>query len=174
MAASTSGTGGIDRLLYAKRVIAPVGMALVDLVLTFHGQTGGYWAGDYAAVREGNPLARQLMEMHPVALLAAYLPYVALIALLVVRSRSGVGDAWALVFTVTHAFGASTWVLRQPGGMVNCVVVWLVARWLYGWGRGPSWANQFLAAPKDGNRRPKPAALAEGECSRDVESPVDG
>ncbi len=111
-------------------------MALVDLALTLLGQTSGYWAGDYGAVLETNPAARLLLEIHPVALVVAFVPYLATMVVLILRLRSDAARALALVFTLGHAFGASTWLLRLPGGIVCCVAIWLVARVLYGLGEG--------------------------------------
>ena len=74
------------------------------------------------------------MESHPAALLGAYVFYLALMVLLVLFSSPATARAWALAFTLGHAFGASTWALRLPGGYVYCAVIWLTARWLYGLG----------------------------------------
>ena len=59
MAASTTSTcRHPNHVPRARLAVAPVAMALIDLALTLHGQTGEYWAGEYSAVLESNPLAR--------------------------------------------------------------------------------------------------------------------
>ncbi len=118
----------------ARLVIAPLAMGLLDVVLTVIGQPGEYWAGGKAAALESNPLARLFLELHPLAFPIAAAVYLTLVGLLIVRSRREVAQALALVFTLGHAFGTSTWLLRLPWGIAYCVVLWVAARWLYGFG----------------------------------------
>ena len=44
---------------------------LIDSSLTLHGQSPDYWAGDYAAALEGNPLVHPILAWHPLAFVAA-------------------------------------------------------------------------------------------------------
>jgi hypothetical protein len=135
MAAGTTDTHRRhDRVQHARLAAAPIAMALVDLALTLSGQTSTYWAGDYGAVLESNPAARVLLAMHPIAMVVAYVPYLAAIAIFILRLRPDAARSLALVLTLGHAFGASTWLLRLPGGVACCVAIWVVARLLYGLG----------------------------------------
>jgi hypothetical protein len=111
-------------------------MACIDLVMTLSGQTCAYWAGDYGAVLEANPAARVLLTTHPAAMVVAYVPYLAAIAFLMLRLRPDLARSLALILTLGHAFGASTWLLRLPGGVVFCIAIWLLARVLVGLGDG--------------------------------------
>jgi hypothetical protein len=120
------------RLVRARVAIAPVSLALVDMGLTLAGQPSDYWGGDYAAVLEANPLARLLLEIHPGLFAAASVAYLAAIALAVFRLPPRGARCLALVFTLTHAFGGSTWLLRFPGGIFYCVGLWGLARLLVG------------------------------------------
>lgn len=126
--------GTRERRARVQLAIAPITMASADLALTFCGQTDTYWHGDYQAAVEANPVARVLLETHPMALLSASVLYLAIMACLILQLRSDFARPFALFFTLVHAFGASTWLLRLPGGIAYCVAIWLVARALYGMG----------------------------------------
>ena len=111
-------------------------MALVDLTLTLFGQPSAYWAGDCGAVLESNPVARVLLTVHPAVMVAAFVPYLAAITFFILRSRTDRSRSLSLVFTLGHTFGASTWLLRLPGGVAYCIAIWLIARVLFASGDG--------------------------------------
>jgi len=120
----------------SRLTVAPIAMACFDLVATLLGQTDEYWAGDYQTVLEANPVARVLLETHPATLILAFVPYLAVIAVLVGQLRVDLARSLALAFTLGHTFGASTWLLRLPGGILYCVLAWVVARLLWALGDG--------------------------------------
>ena len=125
-----------ERILRAKLAVAPITMASIDFILTLLGQAGEYWAGDYQAVLEANPVARVLLETHPAALILAFVPYLATIAVLICRLRVDLARSMALLVTLGHSFGTSTWLLRLPGGILYCVLAWIAARLLWALGEG--------------------------------------
>ena len=91
-----------------------------DIGVTLAGQPAEYWAGDYAAVHEINPLARALLKTHPMLFLAAATAWAAVFTILIVYWRYG---AWvAVALTVGHTVGAATWLVRiGPWGWLLAV-----------------------------------------------------
>jgi hypothetical protein len=84
----------------------------IDVALTLGGQSGAYWAGDYAAAVEGNPLALPLLVCGPCVFVALAVAWGLGVALLVTRWRHRASDGLALLFTFGHAVGGSTWLAR--------------------------------------------------------------
>jgi hypothetical protein len=113
---------GRDRLyLY----LPPLAMAPLDLVLTLWGQPPEYWAGAYT-LREGNPLAAQLLLIHPAAFLAAGVAWLALAAGLVTVLPRPAARTLSVAVSQAHAWAAGTWVRA----LLPCPHVFLAALFL--------------------------------------------
>jgi hypothetical protein len=90
-----------------------------DVAATFVGQGRRYWAGDYGRVTEWNPLARELLKLHPLAFVIAAAGSCALVAAAVLLLNRRLALAAAFVVTFCHAAAAAAWAARAgPAGVV--------------------------------------------------------
>jgi hypothetical protein len=107
-------------------------LCAADGCLTLWGQPAAYWAGGYTAVREGNPLAAWLLEIHPLAFAASAVPYLGAFAAAVLALPRRWAAAVAVVVPAAHACGVATWCLYL------CPELWwpLIGLWLFGGGLG--------------------------------------
>ncbi len=106
----------------------PVVMVVADAALTLVGQAPEYWLDGYSAVREDNAIGHWLLELHPVAFLLGVVLWTVLFAAAI--HRLPIGWARVLAFGVMfgHAFGAATWLLRWPFGLLAVLGILLLAR----------------------------------------------
>jgi hypothetical protein len=111
-------------------------LCALDGCLTLWGQPAAYWAGDYAAVNEGNPLPAGLLAIHPLAFAAAGVPYVLLLAGAILWLPRRCSEAVAALFSFSHTVGVLAWtgVLmgESPGALALLVpasVLLLVVAW---------------------------------------------
>jgi hypothetical protein len=97
---------GRDRLyLY----LPPLAMAPLDVGMTLWGQPTKYWGGA-STVCEGNPLAEQLLLIHPAAFLAAGVAWLALVAGLVTVLPRPAALTVSVAVSQAHAWAAGKWV----------------------------------------------------------------
>jgi len=86
---------------------------MVDCCVTLVGQAKEYWAGNYAQVKEGDPICRYLLGHHPLAFVAGNLVIaLVLIGLLLLTPR-----IVAAVFSITSSIGrwgaVSSWFVMD-------------------------------------------------------------
>ena len=106
----------------------PVVMVVVDATLTLWGQAPEYWTDGYAFVRENNPIACRLLELHPVAFVLGVVLWTALFTAAIHRLPIEWARVVAFVVMFGHTFGAATWLLRWPFGLVAVLGIFLLAR----------------------------------------------
>ena len=97
--------------------LPPLVLCVLDVSLTLHGQYAEYWAGNYAAGREGNPLAAPFLRHHP-----------ATFALLAV--------AWAGPFASRSASCRATWLSSPRSASRSATrraASWLLPLGVPGW-----------------------------------------
>jgi hypothetical protein len=116
--------------------LPPITLCAFDGCVTLWGQPAAYWAGDRAAVYEGNPLAAWLLALHPLAFAAAGVPYGLLLAGAILRLPRRCSEAVAVLFSFSHAVGVLTWtgflMGESPGALallVPAAVLLLLAAW---------------------------------------------
>ena len=123
------------RLRDARRVGVPQAPCQPPLVPEHAGEKP-QTAGDRAAARDFNPVARALLELHPLAFPLAAL--VGLIVLsLILRTWTNRNLAHALAFAVTFAqsVAAAGWLIHfGAAGCVAAVLLLIVAERLLAWG----------------------------------------
>jgi hypothetical protein len=109
--------------------LPPLAAACADATATFAGQDARYWAGDYAAVREFNPVARIVLQHHPAAFVLATALWCVLLAAVILAWRGRPAFVVLLGFGVTfcHAVAAAGWVARAGALGVGAAVLLLVA-----------------------------------------------
>jgi hypothetical protein len=94
-----------------------VGLAVtlfaVDVALTLSGQQAEYWAGDYGALIEGNPVAVPLLLRGPWAFLTAALLWCVAILFILGRWRHPIADWCAVLIAFGHALGGASWLIRH-------------------------------------------------------------
>ena len=133
--------------------VGPAVMCMIDVGLTLAFQPSRYWQEGYQFSHDANPLARWLLELHPLAFLGASLLWILALSAAMFRLRWRTARIAALVVLFGHALGASTWLIRRPYGWVWCFGVWLLARYLFGrfWDPSPAKpAADSGVAPHDG------------------------
>lgn len=108
--------------------VAPIAACWADVAATFLGQGRAYWRGDYAAATEFNPLARLLLQLHPLAFAAAAAGSCALVAGGVVLLNRQFALVLAFVVTFCHTVAAAAWAARAgPAGLAGAVVLLVAA-----------------------------------------------
>jgi hypothetical protein len=110
-----------------------------DGLLTLWGQPEAYWLGDYAVIREGHPVAAWFLSRHPLVFAAAGVPYLLLVALVVVC----LPRRWALLAAVGvaagHTLGAVLWcriLFPQPAVALVPLAILVVGSGMCAWQRG--------------------------------------
>src|SRR5688572_12711848 len=86
--------------------LPPLTAFILDLTFTLHGQRPEYWAGDYSAVDEGNPVASWVMQIHPLLFLTCCFLYAAVLGLLLSCWRSSATVVLSFLLTLSHSVGA--------------------------------------------------------------------
>jgi hypothetical protein len=97
---------GRDRIYLC---LPPLVMVPLDLGLTLWGQPPEYWTGAYAT-NEGNPLAEQLLLIHPAAFLAAGVAWLALVVGSVTILPRPAALTISVAVSQAHAWAAGIWV----------------------------------------------------------------
>jgi hypothetical protein len=106
--------------------VPPVAACFADVAATLVGQSRGYWSGDRATVTEFNPLARVLLQFHPVAFVVAAFASSALVATAIFVVNRRLAVAIAFVVTFCHAAAAAAWAARGAFFGVSAAVALLV------------------------------------------------
>ena len=107
-------------------------MAVVDAALTLGGQAPEYWSDGYAFVREDNPIANWLLQLHPMAFVMGVILWMISFTAAVHRLPIGLARVTAFAVMFGHALGAASWLLRWHYGLVAVFVLLLAARALDG------------------------------------------
>jgi hypothetical protein len=87
----------------------PLVMVPLDIGLTLWGQSPEYWA-DGTTITEGNPLAAELLLIHPGAFFAAGVLWLTLLARLVAVLPRSVAQIVSVTLSQAHAWAAGKWV----------------------------------------------------------------
>lgn len=100
--------------------LPPALLCVGDAALTLWGQSAEYWSGNFANVREFNPLGYALLAFHPLAFALGIAFYLGLlgIAMQFLARRWVVLLAFAL--SIGHAIGGAGWLARE--GFVGCIL----------------------------------------------------
>src|SRR5262245_25298411 len=114
-------------------VLPPLLCYGLDVTLTLAGQPAPYWAGDRAAVREANPLARWLLACHPAAFALAALGWGLTVAVVLWWRPGRLAVVLAFALTLLHAVGAASWLWPHGlAGKVAALVILALAARLWG------------------------------------------
>lgn len=109
-------------------VLPPLGFYVADLTITLCSQTADYWAGNYAAVQESNPLARVLLEFDPWLFVGFGVLWGISFSLVLAAWNHRGAVVMSILLTLGHAFGISTWLVRHGVlGWAGIVLVLLAA-----------------------------------------------
>src|SRR4051794_28574643 len=63
--------------------VGPVVLSLADAIATMWGQPPAYWAGNYAAFDECNPVTAWFLAIHPLAIVLDFAGWILLVGLLI-------------------------------------------------------------------------------------------
>jgi rhodanese-related sulfurtransferase len=138
----------------------PVLMCAVDASVTLLGQAATYWAGEYSAAKEANPLGLVLLWWHPAAFAAGAMLSVALYVLLIERLSQHLAKVAAFLALSLHSLGAASWFVQTGPAGWAVALGWLVfASWLLGWSwREPPAGYDDEMSPERDRRRSEMAA----------------
>ena len=92
--------------------------------MTLLGQGGSYWSGDYEQVHEFNPLAKVLLQHHPLLFVLAAAVSCLLVVFVLLNVNSGIALVGSFVVTFCHTVAAAGWLLRF--GVVGVVAAVLL------------------------------------------------
>ena len=107
--------------------------------MTLAGQSARYWSGGFAEVREFNPVARALLQSHPLTFVGAAAMSSLLVAAVLLKWRSRLSVPLAFAVTFCHAVAAAAWMLRFGAvGLIAAGVVLLATERLWTWCTGLS------------------------------------
>ena len=111
------------------RLLAVVGLlCAADTGLTLIGQPVAYWAADYSAAVEANPLAFPFLARGPWVFVGLAVGWWGLLVGLVLSVRHPLADWAAALVGVGHAVGGGSWLARSgPWGWLAAVGFLLVA-----------------------------------------------
>lgn len=134
-----AGTGRLsmpDGTAYARhRLLLPAVLACAaDVAATLAGQGADYWSGRWAAVDEGNPAARLLLQVHPSLFLLAAVASCIVVAVAVYRLNDRLALVVSFLVTFGHAVAASGWLVRfGVAGVVSGVLLLIAFERLLSW-----------------------------------------
>ena len=108
--------------------LPPIAACWADVAATLLGQPVAYWCGDFAAVIEFNPLARLLLQAHPLAFVVAAAASCGLVAAAVVLLNRRLAVVLAFAVTFCHTVAAAAWAARAGAvGVVGAVAILIAA-----------------------------------------------
>jgi hypothetical protein len=108
--------------------LPPFLFALLDAGLTLYGQPDPYWQGDYSYPLELNPAGFWLLHRHPLAFATGVVCWAVCFSALILRLSPRPAFWFALLLTLGHGVGVTSWLLRLgPGGYVLALLFLLAA-----------------------------------------------
>ena len=103
--------------------LPPVLFALIDYLITMAGQPVEYWAGDYDAALESNPIVRWCMTVHPSLFHGLSLVWIVGFAAVIVKTPRPVARFVSLAIAFGHAFCIGTWVFEGGDGFLRSIAL---------------------------------------------------
>ncbi len=115
--------------------LAPAaGLFVADASLTLAGQSEQYWAGEYGAAVEGNPIAHPLLVRSPWLFASLAVVWLAIFSAVIVFWRHPAAKWMAVLIAVAHAIGGASWVTRVGSWGLMAVGVYIaLAAQAAGW-----------------------------------------
>jgi hypothetical protein len=93
--------------------LLPASLTILDCCVTLVGQAKEYWAGNYAVVKEGDPINRYLLAHHPLAFVAGNLVIaLVLIGLLLLTPRI-VAAVFSISGSISRWGAVSSWFIMD-------------------------------------------------------------
>jgi hypothetical protein len=123
--------------------LIPALLAGLDGWATLHGQTKGYWTGNYSQVIEGSPIFHKLLTCGPLAYIAGLSGWVLAFVGIILLTPETLALATCIAFTLGHAIGASSWLVNFDygyqlySGMCAFAAVGLAVGIRWGWQAEP-------------------------------------
>jgi hypothetical protein len=99
----------------------------LDVLLTLVSQPSGYWAGDRLQVRESNPLAAWLLQVHPGCFVGVTAGWGLLLGLGAWVAPLRLALPLGFVLAVAHSLGAGSWLVGEgTWGLLSAVALLVV------------------------------------------------
>ena len=111
-------------------VVYPTFAACLDGLLTIVGQPDSYSRGDLPSAHELNPIGFLFLSASPVVFGIGLLIWVAAFGLMIAVSKKPFAGRGSLIISGLHIFGASTWLIRYPYGLVWTILLISAFRFL--------------------------------------------
>ena len=99
---------------YLGLCLAPSLFCLCDAGITLCGQLSEYWSGNIAAVIEGTPAWRQLLQIHPAAFMIGILVWIAVFNAMILLLPEFLAFLFSTFIAIAHLSGAFSWLLLHP------------------------------------------------------------
>ena len=101
-------------------LLPPIALCSLDFGLTLYGQSGAYWAGDYAAVREGSPSFAHYLSIHPLVAIGAALLWIFIFSATVLLLPEKLALIATIAIVIGHLAGAASWLVFRFHGYQLC------------------------------------------------------
>jgi hypothetical protein len=117
-----------------KWLIAPIWLLLaIDVTLTLAGQPDEYWRGDFGTAMESNPLAHPVLARGPLPFVLLAVAWALVLGISVALIPIRLAPWIAVVSTMGHAVGASTWLVHLGNWGWLLAVLYLFAASEFSW-----------------------------------------
>jgi len=90
--------------------VPPLALGLIDGSMTLVGQSSFYWAGNYLAVNEANPVFAGLLQVHPLAFVAGAVIWLIMLGTTIVVLPRTVALILSIAVTFGHTIGSGNWL----------------------------------------------------------------
>jgi hypothetical protein len=103
-------------------------MCLFDQAMSFRGQMGIYWSGQYEYARDGNPVALWLLQQNPIFFGAGMLGWIVLFSTVILLAPRRLGLILSMSVLLGHTWGSCSWLYSSfSNGYWFCLVLVVLA-----------------------------------------------
>ena len=99
---------------------------LLDVIVTLIGQSGGYWAGDFAEAKELNPLFFWFLSKGPEVFVVATVAYIFILIVILFLIPSRIAIMTTYIASIVHMVGVASWMLQMNSRMAGIILVILL------------------------------------------------
>lgn len=132
-----SAARGTLRGLYARLLVAPFLLSIVDMIVTVRCQPAEYWNGyGFDHLIEANPIVRVALAIHPLMLLPGFMGWYAIVFLLQFKTPAWIGLRVHVTLVLGHMIAVAGGCLRFTENPAERILLLLIlalptAAWLF-------------------------------------------
>jgi hypothetical protein len=95
---------------------------LFDLIAILVGQSAGYWAGNFSAAKELNPIFFWFLRKGPDVFIIATAAYIFLLVVILFLVPLRIAIITAYIASIAHLIGVASWMLQMNFRMVGIIL----------------------------------------------------